>query len=1445
MDPEEIAKILQDRIDEEEAATGTRSPLRDQPAPSISAPNVLDEVPGFTKQGDPDAPYYVPTPETKKSFVPMADDQQAPSAIDDSPPALAPQEPDQNAELRALIPSAFERAAQTQRRFATSGGREEGTATKFIEGILPKAYNYADKIAKDAFEQSDLAAQGADYDVKKVLDAALSGANMGKAGLIVSGGLMAGEMGAQRGRPLAGTPEELAKLLIPPAEGKTAEEKLRDAAIQRMAPGQAPVDAAEQLRRLGQDRLPGGDAEVIVGEPQVNAPIPKLPTKPKQRSKETPEAYAERLKAYEGQRATFYKTFTPTASRIYQTVGGPKKVNPNDTENLLTGAFLVSAGMILAPRVFRAFKGTVTAPPRSLKDALTLQPGVFAEQKGQGFFNPQGGRAVRDAMPGTTAYSTPVDLARSADDINRVALGIGAKNGIIPAVQERLENTFGIYSRSNARHLTSSAVETGRMETPAFRFQAPMSVAQMQRTFTPEMRQYINMLDTFESLVERSRLPQFTVGPRNPNPGLPMIAGQTTQTLAPIIRAMEQAHPEVRDAARAWEQWNRAVRKFQSTGEYATIPKANPNANPALPNRSEAYLNAQRRFEVPWLGRKQDRGMTAQQRLQDQDPIQMQSRYSKVDLNERLNNEAIGQYVDAMRQAKPNSFVRVGRNEQEAAQILAENPRYSKNTVTFYRRGQKETYTTDPLLADALKMDPYVVTNGAGQLIYAAKRGLEFGATGLGAPFFAATSMLRSWQIGKYTADAGYRSPTLIGTLAAIPQQLYPMLARGIARSMEAGSGGVLSRFAGQGWADSLAQTMAGHYNASLYAQLQRVGSARGSILEHERISTGLDAFRQAIRDHSGPARPFLNSYANLLESIHNGPAYNYVRRNLSVAPLPQVAARGRALTGDPRTAGQYYFEPVGGGKTQPIRYERGGSVSHTIGEMTTRPMLAVSEWLGRDATPWFNATQQGIKRIGQAYLNDPVKFTRNMWLYAGMPAATAYAYAYALGDDPNGVSYIDHMMNRRSAYNRQMNWYIPIPGLPAERGIEVPFFHEMAPVKRLTEVAMHHMFAVSPPDIPSMGITGSSNQNPLYSQDVRRSLQEDMWQTAHNFLDTAIIPPLPPIVGAPMAAMGINPPMGVFGGEPYAIKTDPFDQLGGMPANIEAFSRAVGGGAATTIGSGYAAFTQTPKGFANGMMNAASEMGKSIISRTPLVRDITGILPPMSGNTDVRKELFDKQKEVDQLLKFYQKWTKNEGNINVDPASKGGGANAGNMLGPTQAPGNPGLKQPEPNNPLYIKFMADVYNRFKKESPNYVKGEDQGGIGFRSLWRRYGDASEALKMLRPINDGNNVTWQSQLNNNPNVVKELEAAKVDTKNLREVKNYYVMKQQDAARVILNTIRAVEEDFSKLAGKPIKLGDIKPYVNKSLEQAAPEAGFAFPDVVDEVSRNWSPAGTVSP
>jgi len=1037
------------------------------------------------------------------------------------------------------------------------------------------------------------------------------------------------------------------------------------------------------------------------------------------------------------------KGLTPEAERIIMTAGGPNAINQSD----LTALGVIGAttfGMAFAPSILRNF-------------ILNTTPRL---------------RAVKNALPGTVAISTPTDLARTYDDVTAGAIRLARRAGVDPSTAAGLEETFRIQSRSGARALTDSAVQTGKMQTPSFTFNTPTSLMDLQGQMTPQAQQYLLLRDTRDELLRMSSMQRFKPS-ATATVGVPMAAGMDVADVQNAITALEKSNPEVVDISKAYRAHVRAVRKFESTGEYATLSKA-----------EATELNATRSNEVPFRGER-SRGMDIADR---ENPISAQAYATRNALRDRLENEAVGKYVDEVRKANPDLFKRVSPED------LADHPEWKKNVVTIFRRGQPEHYTTDPFLADVLKMDPYYLTGMLGNAMFATKRILEFGATGMGAPAFAPISMLRSWQIAKYTTEKGFRSPTLLGSLAAIPKQLYPQMAKAFSQSLDAGSGRWLSTVMGQRNVDALAQRLAYEYDQSLYAQLRSVGTSKGSILEQQMMSRATNAANAKFAQAPAAAKSFWNAWRSLWESVHNGPAFDFVSKNLRAEPLPNLAARARGLTGDPRVGGQYYTYGSRGGE-YPIRFESDSRVTHTAAQ-ALRFGYGVPMEMMRDSIPWFNATLQGAKRIGQAYMNDPMRFTRNMWLYAMAPAASQYFYARSLGSDPNGVNYVDYMLNRRSAYNRQMNWYIPVPGKPAEDGVELPFFHEMAPFKRSMEIALDHSFRSNDVGFPN-------------------TTKQDFWNAAHAFLDTAVIPPTPPLLGGFMASQGMVAPQGVFGGEAYKRKDDPFDQTGGLPSSLELYTRALGGGIGETLAQAYAAYSQTPEGFFAGLKHAAEAATRVQVRRAPIIRDITGIKAPLTGNTEQSQELFAKQKEIDTLAKFYQKWDKEgkftmPGEINVEPKSKGGGLVADYLLGPSLSKESPGIDQPEPTNPLYLRFAEEVYNRFRKESP-LAKGKEPGqGIGFGSLWRRYGDATAKLERMKNINEGNYVTWQKELSDRPGALKELEDNGVDTSNLRQVKNFYETKRFDAARTILYMIRAVENDFSQQLGQPITLKNLDPY-----------------------------------
>jgi hypothetical protein len=148
----------------------------------------------------------------------------------------------------------------------------------------------------------------------------------------------------------------------------------------------------------------------------------------------------------------------------------------------------------------------------------------------------------------------------------------------------------------------------------------------------------------------------------------------------------------------------------------------------------------------------------------------------------------------------------------------------------------------------------------------------------------------------------------------------------------------------------------------------------------------------------------------------------------------------------------------------------------------------------------------------------------------------------------------------------------------------------------------------------------------------------------------------------------------------------------------------------------------------------------------------------------------------------------------------------------------------------LYIKMKKDALTQSvdpvtgKPSRRKDAVEKDTGAIGIPSAWARYGDYTEKLKRMRPINEGNYVTWQLQLSQRPEELKYLKDNNVDYKSPKAVMNWYQQKRLEAARLILFSIRAVEEDFSQRIGKPIHIEDLDPYGKPIPKDAAlaPEA-----------------------
>ena len=967
-----------------------------------------------------------------------------------------------------------------------------------------------------------------------------------------------------------------------------------------------------------------------------------------------------------------------------------------------------------------------------------------------------------------------------------------------------MKDRLRFQSRGEANALGESAVIGGRAETPTFTFQTPVPMADLISANVPNTSRYMNLRNVFDEIgMTDARIASGRI--KNPPPGPTTVQGMTMPDVLQEMNALEQAHPQLRQIAQGYTQNLRDLRKFESTGEYGTLSK-----------KDRAWENANRPNDTAFTGTR------ALDESPADDILQNSARTIAGRIKFRIENETKGMYVDEVKRVMPDLFRPVSK------EWLDKHPRAQTKVVSFYRRGVLERYTTDPYIADVMKLDPYYMTGAVQQTLYGTKRLLEMGATGALAPWFAPTSLIRSVWINRHTAPdvfPGAKSVGFTRSLYAIPQQLVPQLAKAISTSLESGSAGWLSRTLGVGNAQALSTRLAHTYHNSLFQQLRSVGGTQGNILTQQAVAR--NQLQSAIQATTGPLKTLLNAYMRTLEAVHNAPSFAFASKNLGKVPLPKLAGAARHLTGSPRIGGQYYS---GGGLftggTKPIRFEdtrQGlrGSVSRTALNVVAKPYGYMTE-LSRSSVPWFNVTTQGIKRIGEAYLKNPAGFVGRTWLYTMLPSAAGYMYVAGLGKDPNGRNYVDYMMNGRNDYRKLMNYYIPIPGRPAEEGIEFPRFHELAPAAHMMETALHH-----------------TTHSSLFSQ------TEDFTRVAQSFFNTAINPPLPPVFGAGLATVGYSAPQGVFGGEMYKRRSEPYDQSGGLPVNLELLIRALSGGIGDVVGAGAAAFTQTPKGVDKAFKNALSEMGTRAVSKTPILRDALGIHAPATGNTDVVKEMFEKNRAIKQLSRYYNTWTVKEGALYGEkPITESGERVAQDKLGSRPPRGNPGMGQREATNPLYIQFAQEVHDKFMRDATLSAGGqkhwknlenqkakfannplklseiqakqekieqeESTGGIGFKSLFERYGIATRAIQRINKVNAGNFVTWQDYLLNEGEVTQYLHENKVNIQDPVSVKNFYERQRQDAARVILHTIRSVENDFSKRVGQPIKLEDIQPY-----------------------------------
>ena len=434
---------------------------------------------------------------------------------------------------------------------------------------------------------------------------------------------------------------------------------------------------------------------------------------------------------------------------------------------------------------------------------------------------------------------------------------------------------------------------------------------------------------------------------------------------------------------------------------------------------------------------------------------------------------------------------------------------------------------------------------------------------------------------------------------------------------------------------------------------------------------------------------------------------------------------------------------------------------------------------------PWFNYQVQGIKRISEAWVRDPVNFTEKVWLYSVLPATIAYIW-----NRSQGPAAVDYVQNRRTGYQKSMELaFVTNPEHPEEGLISLPWVHELALPMRATQVLLDHSFG-----------------NPMFDQN------KDLDLALRGWLEVMLGLPLPAGVPQYEATQGHVAPMGIFSGESsYELNRDPFDQLNPFPLNAELLIRSYAGGLAQATGAAYTTFMTSDEQGLNALAEAGSIFRDRQLERLPVAGPALGFDRPVPYHTDARAELDAKTDALRLLEDYYKEWTRNQGRINTDPQSKAGGEKAQEILGdvgimPSQ---RMGPSQPPPTNDLYKQFMGIVYSFSQHDSES----------GVRSIWARHGDVTKQIRAIKNIHT--DKSWNKFLSDKPELVEFYKKRGVDYTSHRRVRNFLEKERQTIGFKLLEYINKAEQQIGIAAGiENFKIEDLNPYSGGNGQSASP-------------------------
>jgi hypothetical protein len=989
----------------------------------------------------------------------------------------------------------------------------------------------------------------------------------------------------------------------------------------------------------------------------------------------------------------------------------------------------------------------------------------------------------------------------------------GKVTGINKDAANEVYQTMRIQTRSGAENRAGQALINGEMKTDQFHFQLPKDVAPIAKLHefaekNREFPEYLRLRAIQDEIqfnrgynagrpnAAQSRL----IPPRIPRPETfndHQNNHWNHRTAAHAVIAMDAANPEFRKMYGDYQANLAETRRFSSDGQHA--PE----------NPTDLAVKALSQPTLPIFSSTQQTKNMFDRVLNGDSPLRLAEDNMKKAIMRAMSHDADQRYVNFSRAEIPTSFKEVTpewvRDRGQVARAQGAILRRKEN-------GEYKYWVGDPFVVSVLNNDSAPVAT-LGKVVVGAKRLFEQTTTGKYAPWFPLTSVPRTMgqgivtappisSTGRFGRPIGPAGP--ISAAVGFAANITPRAMKSVAPTVKWFEDAIMSTPLGQmldpKYHNLMSRAMHDAYNKSFYNRMLLAGAygpdalntlTTDSAAHITRLKTQvrnphmraiLDTLQHSqsmwakfLRAGAGtvtkPLKAFNTTKEAFNESVQFGWAYKAhgmgggAKKGGRLLSDAEVAEMMRDYTGDPMVKGNPWTRGEGGSK-QLLRFTgTPGQEARAKGYAGTG--VTMQGW--RAITPWAGVLVQSPASTLAALRDNPVRANLAMTTAAVVPELIAYMWNMA-----HGQKALSYALDERGEHRNTHSVYFFNPEFPDQpwKGWEIPM-----PQEFIFTRAMTRSFA---------------NQFMGRASDT---IKTELWDALKSFYFGGVQPPIPPPAAALLGLSGIATPEGYFN---MRQQREHAFAGPGKENRIELMWRnimpSISDISLAAMTAGWESEGSDWKDFS--VKDAAKGAVYRTQTRVPIIGG-PGRLPASSAKTD---QLFNYQRQIDDLNARYNKWDKAAGAI--DP-NKGRGVSAGGIAKtkafvgqqpPAEGKGGTipieGIVPPS-NNKLYNLFMKEMANTYNQDSP------DKGGIGFKALWKNHDIYKKKLDALNVTHAGTEAQYVKNMQEKwPKTRAYLEKNGIDPLNYREVRDFYSNRVVQAQLRILQTIQATEQKFNK-------------------------------------------------